>query len=54
MLLNVVCVSFLINVYIITINKYVEKERQTCHGLGHKYIIIPVFYLETFISILFI
>ena len=38
--------------YIITINKYAEKERQACHGLGHKYIIM--FYLETCISILFI
>jgi hypothetical protein len=47
------CLSLKIE-YIITINTYVEKERQTCYGLGRKYIIIPVFYLETFISILFI
>ena len=40
MLFNVVCVSFLINVY--TINKYVEKERQNCHGPVHKYITIMV------------
>jgi hypothetical protein len=53
MLVNVVCVSFLINIYIITINKYVEKERQTCRGPVHTCIIIPVFNLETFISILF-
>ena len=43
MWLNVVCVLFLINVYIITINKYVEKERQIYRRPVHKYIIIMEF-----------
>jgi hypothetical protein len=34
---------FLIKVYIITINKYVEKERQICRRPVHKYIIIMDF-----------
>ena len=44
---------FLINLYISTINKYLENERKTCHGPVHTiYILIMVFNLETFISIL--